>query len=200
MELARYLRHTLRILSSARAIEEENKALRASLRVNTSTLLFRAFPSIPPHPSIFPASPSHNPVVLQPSVIRSQSLLHQRLGFQDGAFLFGAFFFFFFFSFFQKTRFHLLSLFLRGEKKQKPKKNLTLEKKKRDVLAGRRCPNPLFRTQMWKFDFAGLVLTRFQLASPRRLPVMTTISWSVSTSCPHSAAGAPRLGEVLLFF
>lgn len=52
---------------------------------------------------------------------------------------------------------------------------------------------------MWKFDFAGLVLTCFQLAASQ-LPVMTTISSSVSTSCPHSAADAPRLGEVLFFF
>lgn len=53
MELASYLQHSLHILSSARAIEEENKALGASLRVNTSTLLFRAFPSRPPLPPFF---------------------------------------------------------------------------------------------------------------------------------------------------
>lgn len=162
MELARYLQHTLQILSSARAIEEENKALRASLRVNTSTLLFRAFPSTPPPPFFLPPRLITQ---LSCSHLSSAASLCSIKGsdFQDGAFLFGAFFFFFYFFFFLKNTVLLAEFVSRWRKKNN--KNLTLEKKKRDVLAWRRCPNPPFRTQMWKFDFAGLVLTCFHLAA-----------------------------------
>lgn len=61
-----------------------------SSRVNISTLFFCAFPRFlfffPP--VLPPAFLSPSLVVSQPSVIHSQSLLHQRLGFQNGAFLF----------------------------------------------------------------------------------------------------------------
>lgn len=110
-------------------------------RVNISTLysvhsLVFFFPFLPP------AFRSPSLVVSQPSVIPSQSLLHQRLGFQNGALLFS----------FLGTQLCCLSLYL---VKKKKKTDFTSEKK--DMRMKGDAQNPLTRRNV-EVQFTVLIL------------------------------------------
>lgn len=106
--------------------------------VNISTLFFCAFPRFLffPPPFLPPAFLSPSLVVSQPSVIHSQSLLHQRLRFQNGAFLFS----------FLETQLCCLSLY-RGGKKQLTSSH----QEKRDSRMKGDARTHLC-TEMWKFN------------------------------------------------
>lgn len=109
-----------------------------------------------------PASLSPNLVVSQPSVIRSQPLLHQRLRFQNGAFLLSFLKNTFWWGFF----FSLPEFVSLCESKKKKKDFLTWEKRNTQIGGGD-APTPI-RTEMWKFNLLSssdvcLVFTPFSV-------------------------------------